>query len=415
VRAAPTRRRRYATLGAVALAVLGFGCTESIVAPGRCPGLCPSGRVQIVDTTYTGLVVGDSSFRGYVNPSEGVFLLLADRDSLQSAGVALFSPRGSTWYPGTNDTAVSAGKVDSVRISLYVLDRDTAVRNVRVLVYRLPADVDTGITLPDLQQYFVDSLLVDSLPLDSLLADSVSAGAVSRRIRVGGFDTIPETDTGVVALGFAVRAASPTTLSISSADDYVGTIVLSWYVHAKAPRDTVTHVFTTLPAFDTFVYAPAPQNADSALVAGGLPSARTILRFSGSLPPEATDSLGLVRATLILTPTRPASGRPGEVFRIAARGILRDNGAKSVIFADTSAGGTTVLTVGDSSEIHIEIGRLLRVWGSSAGDSLPRALMLLGEPDGLGMGEVSVSGHAAGAAAPRLRITYVRPYAFGVP
>jgi hypothetical protein len=177
----------------------------------------------------------------------------------------------------------------------------------------------------------------------------------------------------------------------------------------------VTHVFTTRPVFDTFVYSPAPQNADSALVAGGLPSARTILRFSGALPPEATDSLGLVRATLILTPTRPASGRPREVFRIAARGVLRDNGAKSVIFADTSAGGTTQLTVGDSGEIHIEIGRMLRVWGSSAGDSLPRALMLLGEPDGLGMGEVSISGHAAGAAAPRLRITYVRPYAFGVP
>jgi hypothetical protein len=410
----------HATLGAVAVAALGFGCTESIVAPGHCPGLCPSGQVQIVDTTYTGLVVGDSSFRGYVNASEGVFLLLADQDSLQSVGVARFGWRGSTWYPGVNDTAVSIGRVDSVTISLFVLDRDTAVRDVRILIYRLPADVDTGITLPDLQRYFVDSLLVDSLLVDSLLRDSLLAGsvrtgAVTGRIRAGVLDTIAAADSGVFALGFAVRAASRTALSISSADDYVGTTVLSWYVHAQAPRDTVTHVFTTQPAFDTFVYSPAPQNADGALVAGGLPSARTILRFIDSLPPEATDSLGLVRATLILTPARPFSGRPREVFRIAARGILRDNGAKSVIFADTSAGGTAQLTVGDSGEIHIEIGRLLRVWGSSAGDSLPRALMLLGEPDGLGMGEVSISGHAAGAAAPRLRITYVRPYAFGVP
>ena len=411
MRTAPTRRRVHATLGAMAVAALGFGCTESIVAPGHCPGLCPSGRVQIVDTTFTGLVVGDSSFRGYVHPSEGVFLLLADQDSLQSAGVARFSPRGSTWYPGVNDTAVSAGKVDSVAISVYVRDRDTTVRNVRILVYRLPIDVDTGITLPELRRYFVDSLLVDSVSVP----DSVSVGIVTHTIRAGGFSTIPAADSGAVALGFAVRAASRTALSISSTDDYLGTTLLAWYVHAQAPRDTVTHIFTTRPEFDTFVYAPAPRNADSALVAGGLPSARTILRFSGSLPPEATDSLGLVRATLILTPTRPASGRPGEVFRIAARGILRDNGAKSVIFADTSAGGTTELTVGDSGEIHIEIGRLLRVWGSSAGDSLPRALMLLGEPDGLGMGEVSISGHAAGAAAPRLRITYVRPYAFGVP
>jgi hypothetical protein len=401
----------HATLGAMAVAALGFGCTESIVAPGHCPGLCPSGQVQIVDTTLTGLVVENLSFRGYVNPSEGVFLLLADRDPLQSAGVARFGSRASTWYPGVNDTAVSIGRVDSVAISVYVRDRDTTVRNVRILVYRLPSDVDTGITYQGLQRYFVDSLLVDSVSVP----DSVSAGAVTGLIRAGVLDTIPAADSGVVALGFAVRAASRTALSISSSDDYLGTTLLSWYVHAKAPRDTVTHVFTTRPVFDTFVYSPAPQNADSALVAGGLPSARTILRFSDSLPPEATDSLGLVRATLILTPTRPASGRPKEVFRIAARGILRDNGAKSVIFADTSAGGTAQLTVGDSGEIHIEIGRLLRLWGASAGDSLPRVLMLLGEPDGLGMGEVSISGHAAGAAAPRLRITYVRRYAFGVP
>jgi len=411
VRTAPTRVRVHASLGAMALVVLGFGCTENIAAPGRCPGLCPSGRVQIVDTTYTGIVVGDSSFRGYVNPSEGVFLLLADQDPLQSAGLALFGPRGNQWFPGVNDTAVTAGRVDSVAISVYVRDRDTTVRNVRILVYRLPVDVDTGITLTELRRYFADSLLVDSVSVP----DSMSTGIVTRTVRPGGFDTNPETDSGAVALGFAVRAASRTSLSISSSDDYLGATLLAWYLRARAPRDTVTRVITTRPSFDTFVYAPAPQNADSALVAGGLPSARTILRFSPSLPPEATDSLGLVRATLILTPTRPASGRPREVFRIAARGILRDNGAKSIIFADTSAGGTTELTAGDSGEVHIEIGRLLRAWGTSAGDSLPRALMLLGEPDGLSMGEVTIAGHAAGAAAPRLRITYVRPYAFGVP
>lgn len=395
---------------ALALAALGVGCRESIVAPGRCPELCPAGRVQIVDTTITDIVVGDSSYQGYVNVSEGGILLLSDLDSLQSGGVARFSPVAFTWIPGVNDTVVAAdSRPDSVTLSVTVADRDTAAHNVWVLVYRLPFDFDTTITYNALRQFFADSLLVDSV----FVPDSLASGSVRKTLRAGILDTIPASDSGVVSLAFRVRADTLTAVSLSSSEEYGSAVRVSWYMHAVAPRDSLKHTFTATPDYDSFVFSPPRPYDGTSLVAGGLPSSRTILRLQ--LPPAATDSLGLVRATLILTPTRPAFGRPRERFRVSARGVVRDVGAKSSIFADTAAGGTVEVVAGDTNKVRIEIGRMLRLWGTSAGDSLPRVLMLLSSPEGYGMGEVTVAGRGAGAAAPRLHLTYVRPYEFGVP
>jgi hypothetical protein len=41
--------------------------------------------------------------------------------------------------------------------------------------------------------------------------------------------------------------------------------------------------------------------------------------------------------------------------------------------------------------------------------------MLMSASEGGGLGSVALARRTAGAAAPRLRLTYVRPYAFGVP
>ena len=411
--AAFTRVRTWAprALALLALALVAPSCKENMVAPGSCPALCPAGRMQIVDTTYTGVVVADSTFRGYVSASQAGFLVLSDLDSMQSVGLIRFQPRDTTWIPGVNDTLLRIGRVDSVRVSLNVSGRDTTMRNIRVLVYRLPVTFDTAMTWAGVQSYLVDSLLIDSIAVP----DTLKSGLVTQRIRSGVLETLPPEDNQQVALALRVRANGKTSLSIGSAEDYAGATRLLWNVHAPAPRDTVSHQFAAGIQFDTFVYTPASTVPAAALAAGGIPAARAVLRFALDSLPGALDSLGLVRATLILTPIRKARGRPGEGFRLSARGLVRDYGAKSTIFSDTSAGGTALIYEGDSAEVRIEISRLLRVWGASAGDSLPRALMLLSDPEGAGMGEVVVAGHGAGAAAPRLRITYVRPYVFGVP
>jgi len=70
--------------------------------------------------------------------------------------------------------------------------------------------------------------------------------------------------------------------------------------------------------------------------------------------------------------------------------------------------------VGDTAQITLEVGGMLRFWGAE-GDSLPRTMLLRVTPEGGALGEVSIAPRTAGARAPFLRVTYIRPYAFGVP
>lgn len=400
---------RLSLAAALAALVAGLGCRENVTSPGSCPDLCPAGRVVLVDTVITGIVTSDSTFRGYYGPSEAQDLPLADLDSLRSVALVRFGARDSLWFPATNDTAVGIGRVDSVQVRITLANRDTTATHLRILVYHLPAQFDTGMTWAAVQPWLADSELVDTIRVDS----SFTGGDVTWTFKPGAMDVIPDADAGVVALAFAVTADSGTGLSVTSLENALGGPHLLWFVHAKAPRDTLTHGFLVGSSFDTFVFDPPPAPVTNALAAGGLPSARSILRLR--LPAEAIDSVRVIRATLILTPTRPARGLPKESFLLSARGIVRDLGPKSVIFTDTAAGGTAAVATGDSGEIHIEIGRLLRAWGTTAGDSLPRVVMLVAEPEGAGMVETAVARGSAGATAPRLRLTYVRPYPFGVP
>jgi len=405
------RPLRVVVGAALAAAVAGLGCRENVTAPGTCPGICPAGQIRIVDTTLTGIVVSDTSYVGYIGTREAPFLLLSNGDGLKAVTLIRFGARDTTWIPGSNDTAVGIGRVNSVRLTLTLTSRDTLAHHVWILAYRLPAFFDTSLTRAEVQPYLADSLLVDSIPVP----DSLKSGLVSDTIRAGALDDIPAGDSNVVSLALVVHGDTSVTLSLASSEDIGGAPRLYWDVHARAPRDTLAHTFSIGPQFDSFVYQPSAINTATALLAGGLPSARAIIRLR--LPPEAIDSVGLVRATLILTAISPALGLPNEHFRLSARGIIRDFGPKSIIFTDTAAGGTAPVVTGDSGEIHIEIGRLLRVWGTTSGDSLPRALMLMSASEGGGMGAVRVARRAAAdpTTRPRLRLTYVRPYEFGVP
>jgi hypothetical protein len=403
------RPPRLVVGAALAVALAAPACRENVTAPGSCPGICPSGQIRVVDTTLTGIVASDTSFVGYVGAREATFLVASTGDALHAVALVKFGTRDSTWYPTGSDTAVHVGQMDSTKITVTVTSRDTLAHDIWLLAYRLPGLFDTSLTRADVQPFLVDSLLVDSIAIP----DTLKSGLVAKVIHNGRLDSIPAGDSSVVSLAFVARASGAVTVSLASSEEIAGAPRLYWYVHARAPRTTDSTVLSTGPQFDSFVYDAVAPSPATALLAGGLPSARALIRFQ--LPAAATDSIGLVRATLILTPTAPARGLPNEHFRLSARGLVRDFGAKSVVFVDTSAGGTAPIVAGDSGQINIEVARLLRVWGTVSGDSLPKALMLMGAPEGGGMGSVTIARGGSGATAPRLRITYIRPYEFGVP
>jgi len=402
-------------LAALAAAAL-LGCREDIAAPGQCPSLCPSGDVELVDTTLTGIVVSDTSVRGFVVPNEAAILVASTLDSLKSLVLVRFTALDTVFRVSGDTVPVRIGSYDSVTIELTMWQRDTAAKDLRVLLVRLPAGTDTTATYATALPFFADSLIVDSLIVDSLVGDSVATGTLHQRLPVARM--LPGVgDSGRVALGIAIRAAIPTAASFGALDLSGAPPRITywaWGVRDAAPDDTLRQAISRSPAFDTFVMTPVPgAPLAGTLAVGNLPSARTLLRVD--IPRRLLDSTSVVRGTLVLTLTRPATGRPGEVFDVEARPVIRDFGGKSITASDTVVTGLGQVTVGQTGPVEIEIGRILRFWQNPAADSLPRAILLRSRLEGAALGEVTFAGRTAGVAAPLLRLTFVRPYAFGVP
>ncbi|MFI5213879.1 MAG: hypothetical protein ACHQU8_05010, partial [Gemmatimonadales bacterium] len=189
---------------------------------------------------------------------------------------------------------------------------------------------------------------------------------------------------------------------------------LKFYVHGAAPNDTVHTVFDLTPVFDTYVATPDPTAiAPHTLVIGNQPAARAFVRFQ--IPSYYVDTVGVSRATVLLTPTRPARGFPHATFGLEALPILRYYGGKSLLDQDTTLIGKGTVTVGSSAVVSVEIGVILRAWKGTSPDSLPRAVTIRVANETFETGELATFGSTGGASAPKLEISFVRPLKFGVP
>lgn len=393
---------------AAACAALILGCKESVVAPGSCPSLCPSADVDLVDTVLTGVDTSDLAVRGFFTPFDASVLIAADLDSLKSVALLSYQRRPDTWpLPGDTIT-IPIGAVDSVVVEVRLVQRDTLATNLWLLLYRLPADFDSSAGYASLSALLVDSMLVDSIEVK----DSVRTGLLTKSVPIGKVTPAAE-DSGVVALGVAVRADNKTAVTLSSSEALGGASRMRWFVHGPTAADTLRHTFNESPTLDFFATDPAPSTPASVLAVGNLPSSRSLIRLD--LPAYLLDSSTIVRATLVLSPVRPATGRPSDPFTVQARPVIRDFGAKSSALSDSSVVGQAIVTPGDSTPIELDIGGMLRFWASESGDSLPRTILLLTLPESATIGEISVGDRTTGALAPRLLVTYIKPYQFGVP
>ena len=125
------------------------GCRENITTSGRCPSLCPRSNVQLADTLLAMADSADTSVRGFVLVREASYLLASSLDSLQSVALIRFTARDTSWTAADTGSLVDTeyiGRQDSVGLTLQILQRDTAVKNLRLVVYRLPAQLDTAAT-----------------------------------------------------------------------------------------------------------------------------------------------------------------------------------------------------------------------------------------------------------------------------
>jgi len=201
------RTSAWRSAAAAALLLGALGCAEQISTPGACPDYCPADSLELVDTLLTGIVVADTSVRGYNTISTLAYLLTGDQDSLTALAFLRYNPLPTRFVGVSGDTTTYAvGSIDSIIMQVRVDGRDTAVKNIRVLAYRAPVHLDTlTLNYDTLAQFTTAAQYLDSLDL----ADDSGSGTFTKSVPVAAFT--PDTaaaDSNRIALVFAARRRS---------------------------------------------------------------------------------------------------------------------------------------------------------------------------------------------------------------
>lgn len=417
---------------AIVIVLVVAACVERATAPGVCPEFCPSGSIQMVDTLLPTNIVGDSAFRGYVEAHNAAAMVGSSVPGVvDSRAIFAPGPVGPRVLLAGDTLSDSIVASDSLRLSLIITRRDTVAHNLTLRFYRLPRTLDSTTTFADLAGPFaaaplrvvnLDTLLAKTGGVDSATGDSIGVDATTGRVALRvKFDSLQAAysaaDSGRLGFGISVSADVPTSVGISTRDNPgVGGPAVSWYVTVDSITATdTTRIHRLLPpvgvTFDSFVFNPPAAPLDSTLAVGGVPSARSLLRVN--LPRAIRDSAQIIRGTLILVPAFAARGAPSDSFVVEAHTVLADFGAKSPIALDAARIDTTLIRIGASDTVRIEMTNLLQFW--IADTSVVTALMLRSRDEGANLAEVRFYPSAAAAYRPTLRLTYARRFPFGVP
>jgi hypothetical protein len=423
VRAA--RRSGTGRLGALAGAVvvllaMASGCQERLTSPGGCPQLCPGGEVrtfEVVLAPRTGL---DSTYTGYNAPSTAFALLLSNGFAASDDRAAYrMSPRPDSIQVGDTGRTYT---VDSVALALTVVARDTLVNGLKLVLYRISDTLNATATFPSLEAQLVPENVIDTL----VVPDTLNTGTLRTVLRGADLAKVdlPLAGNGILALGVSMVADQPTGVRLGAARGGNGATFIS-YVTVNT-TDTTTSVrkqtLALTPTFNTFVARTETPPDPRFLTVGGDSASRTLLRFT--LPPEVTDSANIVRATLELTPRGPIPGLRGDIAILEGRAVLADLGAKSpVVTSDNRFIVDDTVAVDSSDAIGLDVTRIVQLWQSSTTQPDAIFLNLLPEASTFTRAEFGSTrtdptinpATTEPVAAPRLRITYQRPFPFENP
>lgn len=429
-------RRFVGVLGLLA-ATLTLGCEEQLIAPGDCPDFCPNGQIVLIDTVFTTAIERDSAYIGYNQAWQATQATAANEPGVQSRPFFRVRLEYSRVRPGTDTTTVPIF-TDSARLRLTIVRRDTSTPNLRLQLYALPITVDSLSTFAELDPYFSGSI-VDSVNVSDLLSrpeitDSATVKAWNDSIRTDSaghvlivrnadsalqvfftLDTLQApfspADSGRLAYGVRVVADTGVSIALGKNDDGAA---MRWFYHytkldsASTRRDTSA---TRSAEVESFVFDPPNPPLDSNLTVGGAPSARSLIRVN--MPQALRDSIDVVRATLILVPVTPATGLASDSFRVNARQVTADLGAKSPMSTDAPA-GSVVIHPGVTDTVRIEITDMVRGWVIA--DTLARTAFMLGQaPEATSFNVARFYSSLTPAFRPALHVTYVRRFPFGRP
>ena len=426
------RRRSLLVVGGLVLAATIAACTEDYDGGAACPALCPEQNVVVLDTTFDPVDL-DTTVNGFPTHGTETELLLARRgDTVDVRPVVRFDSLPIYFNSGatTGDTVINV--VDSAYVKLRINKANSiATQPVTIEVFDVDtttgdsafAAQDTSTALEKL--LFRPDRLVGVITLDTAqITDSI-------RIPIDSLALINKiTSQGRLRLGFRATSAGPVQLRIlayeggdpavlrflPSADTAFNHVTV--FPRSKVPRSQVT-LSSDLTDYVHVIRAPAMPDA-SFLTIGGIPGARTLLRFN--IPAKILDSSNVLRATLELT-QRPVASIDDTTrltvypLLVTAGDEITDVGRSAWLTNPPNTGFDSVLFAPrDSGVKQIEIVNALRAWALPIAKSSQTAISLRAGPEGMDPRFVSFfSSRAAANLRPRLRVSYSPVRSFGVP
>jgi len=387
------------------LALALASCREQLTQPGECPELCPGGTPEVLEEVLEALPALDSTFTGYADRGSAQVLLVSSgvpTPADTNIAIVVFAPRPDEIR--FRDT-LRAYTVDSIRLGVGLIARDTAVDNLRFEVYRLPATLDTtSLTYAGVRPLLTAPALVTTI----VVPDSALRGPQTVMLRgaeVNPFALAPE-DAGRLRIAVTAVAGVPTGARIGQRASLVPASFESFVT--PIVDNTTAQEIEVLPEFDTYVSSVDPVPDPDLLTIGGVPSSRSLIRFP--FPTQLRDSASIIRATLELVPAVPLLGLPNDPGNIEVRGVSTDVGAKSPRTDDRFfPPALAVAPAGTTAPVGIEVAHLIRGWQGRTG--LPPTLSISVGPEA-GTFTVGPFGSSRSGVAPRLRVTYLPAFPF---
>lgn len=414
------------------VAVLG-ACAEDLDTGETCPLLCPGQEIEIRDTVLTDIVALDTNLFGFpFQGSEDPLLLASSGDSLDVRPVVRFDTLQRLYARTGVDTLEPITDVDSVFLS------------VRLSAAGLPVPADWSIEAFDV----FDSTLVDTLPLQleplfsparrigTYVGDTVFTDSLRIRIPIDTtfFRSMLGTPGHRFRVGLRVRSSATVMMRMEPSDGDDGP-VLSYKIVSSdstvpSPRNVPPTSFTPaqpsalagdLRDFHVVVAAPSQASTDR-LIVGGLPASRVYLALN--VPQWLTDTVGVLRAELILTQEPSVGFLAGDSLRLDGHLIVARASVTSLVRAATLLSPANiflpsqVLVPSDARTIRLNVNTLIRQWNTSNPARGDRTAILLrsGFEGGTPAAFRFYSSRAADPALrPRLRVSYTPGTVVGRP
>lgn len=414
--------RARALIAVAALAVLG-ACREDLEGGSACPVLCPGQNVVVNDTIFDGVVL-DTVVSGVPTlGSEGVLLLAARGDTLDTRVVMRFDSLTSTVFRQGGDSAITA--IDSaylllrvpadarrlvrapVRIDLYDVDTTAADTSTAAIAALFRPDRLIGGSTLDTNQ------VRDSMRVYFQNAPLLAKIKAKARLRVGL--RLTSDSSALLHLG-SFDAQLPAVLRYDPVPSDTAIDELTVALRSDTPESNVALL---VDLFDYTVVVKAPPAPAGLLSVGGVPSRRTYLRFD--VPARILDSATVLRATLLLTqaPNRAIDIRDSVLVLpyVVTAGEEVTDLSRAVSLISIFPVDTVRLAAGDSGLRQIEVAAALRSWSTENNPfRQQRAIVLLSNDEGRGPFDAHFfSLEAPAPLRPRLRVSYSLRTSFGIP